>query len=116
VNCKERVAYSNGHLLDGNGRMGRDLAYDRWSCDLLLAASSPEVYRLNLEQVCEPLSQKHLLCIPRSLYDVNTHMLWPCLIIALALEEAVTLSPVQMLSSVFFLSCLHFNIERQLLV
>jgi ribosome biogenesis protein ENP2 len=31
-------------------RMGRDLAYDRWSCDLLLAASSPEVYRLNLEQ------------------------------------------------------------------
>jgi hypothetical protein len=88
----ERVAYSNGHLLDCNGRMGRDLAYDRWSCDLLLAASSPEVYRLNLEQVCEPLSQKHLLCIPRSLYDVNTHMLWPCLIIALALEEAVTLS------------------------
>lgn len=31
--------------------MGRDLCYDRWSCDLLLAASSPEVYRLNLEQV-----------------------------------------------------------------
>lgn len=31
-------------------RMGRDLCYDRWSCDLLLAASSPEVYRLNLEQ------------------------------------------------------------------
>ncbi|KAJ7221766.1 hypothetical protein O6H91_Y467000 [Diphasiastrum complanatum] len=31
-------------------RMGRDLAYDRWSCDLLLAASSPEIYRLNLEQ------------------------------------------------------------------
>lgn len=88
----ERVAYSNGHLLDGNGRMGRDLAYDRWSCDLLLAASSPEVYRLNLEQVCKPLSQKHLLCIPRSLYDVNTQMLWPCLIIALALEEAATLS------------------------
>lgn len=31
-------------------RMGRDLCYDRWSCDLLLSASSPEVYRLNLEQ------------------------------------------------------------------
>ncbi|KAJ7972134.1 Nucleolar protein 10 [Quillaja saponaria] len=31
-------------------RMGRDLAYDCWSCDLLCAASSPDVYRINLEQ------------------------------------------------------------------
>eukprot|EP00850_Spirogloea_muscicola_P014821 SM000109S14135 [mRNA] locus=s109:19278:23306:- [translate_table: standard] len=30
--------------------MGRDLAYDSASCDLLVAASSPQVYRLNLEQ------------------------------------------------------------------
>lgn len=37
-------------------RMGRDLCYDRWSCDLLLAASSSEVYRLNLEQVCSYFS------------------------------------------------------------
>lgn len=37
-------------------RMGRDLCYDRWSCDLLLAASSSEVYRLNLEQVCSSFS------------------------------------------------------------
>lgn len=32
-------------------RMGRDLAYDCWSADLLLATSSPELYRINLEQV-----------------------------------------------------------------
>ncbi|XP_077248557.1 embryo sac development arrest 7 [Tasmannia lanceolata] len=31
-------------------RMGRDIAYDRWSCDLLCAASSPDLYRINLEQ------------------------------------------------------------------
>uniref|UniRef100_A0A0E0L794 Uncharacterized protein n=1 Tax=Oryza punctata TaxID=4537 RepID=A0A0E0L794_ORYPU len=31
-------------------RMGRDMAYDCWSCDLLCAASSPDVYRINLEQ------------------------------------------------------------------
>lgn len=31
-------------------RMGRDLAYDCWSCDLLCAASSPDLYRINLEQ------------------------------------------------------------------
>ncbi|CAI5975740.1 unnamed protein product [Closterium sp. NIES-64] len=31
-------------------RMGRGLAYDPASCDLLLAASSPEIYRINLEQ------------------------------------------------------------------
>ncbi|KAK6244281.1 hypothetical protein QUC31_010690 [Theobroma cacao] len=31
-------------------RMGRDIAYDCWSCDLLCAASSPYLYRINLEQ------------------------------------------------------------------
>ncbi|XP_057735437.1 uncharacterized protein LOC130950854 [Arachis stenosperma] len=31
-------------------RMGRDITYDSWSCDLLCAASSPELYRINLEQ------------------------------------------------------------------
>eukprot|EP01018_Ginkgo_biloba_P008604 Gb_40390 [translate_table: standard] len=31
-------------------RMGRDIVYDRWSCDLLCAASSPDLYRINLEQ------------------------------------------------------------------
>ncbi|CAL9782433.1 unnamed protein product [Musa acuminata subsp. burmannicoides] len=31
-------------------RMGRDIAYDSWSCDLLCAASSPDLYRINLEQ------------------------------------------------------------------
>ncbi|CAI9092523.1 OLC1v1027780C1 [Oldenlandia corymbosa var. corymbosa] len=30
--------------------MGRDLAYDCWYCDLLCAASSPGLYRINLEQ------------------------------------------------------------------
>lgn len=32
-------------------RMGRDISYDCWSCDLLCAASSPDLYRINLEQV-----------------------------------------------------------------
>lgn len=31
-------------------RMGRDIAYDCWSCDLLCAASSPDLYRINLDQ------------------------------------------------------------------
>ncbi|KNA06837.1 hypothetical protein SOVF_177380 [Spinacia oleracea] len=31
-------------------RMGRDMAYDSWSCDLLCAASSPDLYRINLAQ------------------------------------------------------------------
>ncbi|KAJ4716803.1 Nucleolar protein 10-like [Melia azedarach] len=31
-------------------RMGRDMAYDCWSCDLLCAASSSDLYRINLEQ------------------------------------------------------------------
>ncbi|ERN19337.1 nucleolar protein 10 [Amborella trichopoda] len=41
-------------------RMGRSMAYDRWSCDLLCAASSPDLYRINLEQGCflAPLSTR----------------------------------------------------------
>ncbi|KAL7128478.1 hypothetical protein ABFS83_14G319700 [Erythranthe nasuta] len=31
-------------------RMGRDIAYDSWSCDVICAASSPDLYRINLEQ------------------------------------------------------------------
>ncbi|XP_051138848.1 uncharacterized protein LOC127256742 [Andrographis paniculata] len=31
-------------------RMGRDIAYDSWSCDIICAASSPDLYRINLEQ------------------------------------------------------------------
>lgn len=31
-------------------RMGRDMAYDCWSCDLLCAASSSDLYRINLEK------------------------------------------------------------------
>uniref|UniRef100_A0A803M631 Nucleolar protein 10 n=1 Tax=Chenopodium quinoa TaxID=63459 RepID=A0A803M631_CHEQI len=31
-------------------RMGRDMAYDSWSCDLLCAASSTDLYRINLSQ------------------------------------------------------------------
>lgn len=31
-------------------KMGRDIVYDAWSCDLLCAASSPDLYRINLEQ------------------------------------------------------------------
>ncbi|XP_054802198.1 uncharacterized protein LOC129305974 isoform X1 [Prosopis cineraria] len=31
-------------------RMGRDITYDCWSCDLLCAASSPDLYRINLQQ------------------------------------------------------------------
>ncbi|KAI3691172.1 hypothetical protein L2E82_49391 [Cichorium intybus] len=31
-------------------RMGRDILYDNWSCDLICAASSPDLYRINLEQ------------------------------------------------------------------
>ncbi|KAJ6778856.1 hypothetical protein OIU74_002609 [Salix koriyanagi] len=30
--------------------MGRDMAYDCWSCDLLCAASSSDLYRINLEK------------------------------------------------------------------
>ncbi|KAF6171216.1 hypothetical protein GIB67_001931 [Kingdonia uniflora] len=31
-------------------RAGRDTAYDPWSCDLLCAASSPDLYRINLHE------------------------------------------------------------------
>ncbi|CAI0625260.1 unnamed protein product [Linum tenue] len=31
-------------------RMGRDIEYDCWSCDLFCAASSPDLYRINLEK------------------------------------------------------------------
>jgi len=31
-------------------RMGRDIVYVRWSCDLIFASSSPYLYRINLEQ------------------------------------------------------------------
>ncbi|XP_042060684.1 nucleolar protein 10-like [Salvia splendens] len=31
-------------------RMGRDIVYDGWSCDIICAASSPDLYRINLEQ------------------------------------------------------------------
>ncbi|KAL3644525.1 hypothetical protein CASFOL_009705 [Castilleja foliolosa] len=31
-------------------RMGRDIAYDSWYCDVICAASSPDPYRINLEQ------------------------------------------------------------------
>ena len=36
--------------------MGRDIEYDYWSCDLLCAASSSELYRINLEQVFSLIS------------------------------------------------------------
>ncbi|GAB4851743.1 hypothetical protein Ancab_031145 [Ancistrocladus abbreviatus] len=41
-------------------RMGRDIAYDCWSCDLLCAASSPDLYRINLAQgrFLSPLSTR----------------------------------------------------------
>ncbi|XP_073354024.1 uncharacterized protein [Aegilops tauschii subsp. strangulata] len=42
--------------------MGRELAYDCWSCDLLCAASSPDLYRINFELVrFESLSLSHNL-------------------------------------------------------
>ena len=33
-------------------RMGRGIAFDCWSCDLICAASSPDIYIINLELVC----------------------------------------------------------------
>ncbi|KAB1222200.1 Nucleolar protein 10 [Morella rubra] len=38
------------YLQSSGKRMGRAIAYDCWSCDLLCAASSPDLYRINLEQ------------------------------------------------------------------
>lgn len=45
--CLFNLAYVCYNII----RMGRDIAYDSWSCDLICAASSPDVYRINLEQV-----------------------------------------------------------------
>lgn len=45
--CQLNITYMFSCLF----RMGRDIVYDCWSCDLLCAASSPDLYRINLEQV-----------------------------------------------------------------
>jgi ribosome biogenesis protein ENP2 len=59
-------------------RMGRDMTYDSWSCDLLCAASSPDLYRINLEQgrFLSPLSTQSpaLNVVSRS----NLHGLVAC--------------------------------------
>ncbi|CAN7052138.1 unnamed protein product [Brassica rapa subsp. trilocularis] len=59
-------------------RMGRDLTYDNQSCDLLCAASSPDLYRINLEQgrFLSPLSTQSpaLNVVSRS----NLHGLIAC--------------------------------------
>ncbi|CAE6076498.1 unnamed protein product [Arabidopsis arenosa] len=59
-------------------RMGRDMTYDPWSCDLLCAASSPDLYRINLEQgrFLSPLSTQSpaLNVVSRS----NLHGLVAC--------------------------------------
>ena len=43
--------------------MGRDIAYDHWSCDLLCAASSPDLYRINLKQVFIIMLCLHIIFI-----------------------------------------------------
>ncbi|KAG5142412.1 hypothetical protein JHK82_018107 [Glycine max] len=52
--CADRSVYLHAkygkHYSLRIPRMGRDIAYDCWSCDLLCAASSPDLYRINLEQ------------------------------------------------------------------
>ncbi|XP_057430255.1 uncharacterized protein LOC130723284 [Lotus japonicus] len=52
--CADRSVYLHAkygkHYSLRIPRMGRDITYDCWSCDLLCAASSPELYRINLEQ------------------------------------------------------------------
>ncbi|KAK2654321.1 hypothetical protein Ddye_014177 [Dipteronia dyeriana] len=52
--CADRSVYLHAkygkHYSLRIPRMGRDMAYDCWSCDLLCAASSPDLYRINLEQ------------------------------------------------------------------
>lgn len=53
--------------------MGRDMAYDCWSCDLLCAASSPELYRINLEQV---LHLNHSLKSALFLWSLNIDSKW----------------------------------------
>ena len=39
----DRAAYGYAYMFVFD-RMGRDIAYDHWSCDLLCAASSPDLY------------------------------------------------------------------------
>ncbi|CAH8392149.1 unnamed protein product [Eruca vesicaria subsp. sativa] len=60
------------------GRMGRDMTYDNCSCDLLCAASSPDLYRINMEQgrFLSPLSTQSpaLNVVSRS----NIHGLIAC--------------------------------------
>lgn len=52
--CADRSVYLHAkygkHYSVRIPRMGRDMAYDSWSCDLLCAASSPDLYRINLAQ------------------------------------------------------------------
>lgn len=52
--CADRSVYLHAkygkHYSLRIPRMGRDMTYDCWSCDLLCAASSPDLYRINLEQ------------------------------------------------------------------
>ncbi|BAU02650.1 uncharacterized protein HKW66_Vig0121780 [Vigna angularis] len=52
--CADRSVYLHAkygkHYSLRIPRMGRDITYDCWSCDLLCAASSPDLYRINLEQ------------------------------------------------------------------
>ncbi|KAG4991892.1 hypothetical protein JHK87_025349 [Glycine soja] len=52
--CADRSVYLHAkygkHYSLRIPRMGRDISYDCWSCDLLCAASSPDLYRINLEQ------------------------------------------------------------------
>ncbi|KAG5134221.1 hypothetical protein JHK82_025409 [Glycine max] len=53
--CADRSVYLHAkygkHYSLRIPRMGRDISYDCWSCDLLCAASSPDLYRINLEQL-----------------------------------------------------------------
>lgn len=63
------------HLYTLN-RMGRDMAYNSWSCDLLCAASSPELYRINLEQVCFCAAWSLLLCPFCSSYITDVYVSW----------------------------------------
>ena len=58
--------------------MGRDIAYDCWSCDLLCAASSPDLYRINLQQVmslaiCHYISFESLVLVFVALLEPSLH-------------------------------------------
>lgn len=52
--CKDRNvefhAQYGRHFKLRTPKVGRDLIYNRHSCDLLIAASSSDIYRLNLEE------------------------------------------------------------------